>query len=323
MHFNFFLAAFVGNVAAHGVVSSFKTDGVEHHGYLMNYYYDAKNGKSLPPLAAWSAENLDNGFVSPDNYTHPDIICQKNGKPANLTVQVAAGGTVDFQWTEWAHFGPMMTYVAPCGGDCSTVDKTTLKWVKIDEAGINFDTQEWAARKMVNNNRTWTTKIPSTLAAGNYVLRHETIAVHGSYKIGGAQNYPQCFNIEITGSGTAKPEGVLGTKLYTPTDPGIYFNPYTTLKNYTIPGPPLFKNDNGSLGNGAITLSSAKGQTTATSIATTLVTSGLPEQTTVDALTNAFPTATIIPNETPAKSSATGCRAVRNGKQQRSRRSQF
>ncbi|RBA13276.1 hypothetical protein FPRO05_13703 [Fusarium proliferatum] len=268
MHFCFFLAAFVGNAAAHGVVSSFKTDGVEHQGYLMNYYYDAKNGKSLPPLAAWSAENLDNGFVSPDNYTHPDIICQKNGKPANLTVQVAAGGTVDFQWTKWAHFGPMMTYVAPCGGDCSTVDKATLK-------------------------------------------------------IGGAQNYPQCLNIEITGSGTAKPEGVLGTKLYTPTDPGIYFNPYTTLKNYTIPGPPLFKNDNGSLGNRVITSSSARGQTTATSIATTLVTSGLPTQTTVDALTNAFPTATTIPNETSAKSTATGCRAVRNGKHQRTRRSQF
>ncbi|KNB00452.1 hypothetical protein FOXG_04019 [Fusarium oxysporum f. sp. lycopersici 4287] len=138
MHFTFVLAAFVGNAAAHGVVSSFKTDGAEHQGYMMNYYYDTKNGKALPPLAAWSAENLDNGFVSPNNYTHPDIICQKNGKPANLTVQVAAGGAIDFQWTKWAHFDSMMTYVAPCNGDCSAVDKTTLKWVKIDESGDRF-----------------------------------------------------------------------------------------------------------------------------------------------------------------------------------------
>ncbi|EWZ01136.1 hypothetical protein FOYG_00814 [Fusarium oxysporum NRRL 32931] len=269
MHFTFVLAAFVGNAAAHGVVSSFKTDGAEHQGYLMNYYYDTKNGKALPSFG-----------------------CMKNGKPANLTVQVAAGGTVDFQWTKWAHFGPMMTYVAPCNGDCSAVDKATLKWVKIDEAGIDLDTQEWAARKMVNNNRTWTTKIPSMLAAGNYVFRHETIAVHGSKRIGGAQNYPQCFNIEIIGSGTAKPEGVLGTKLYTPTDLGLYFNPYTTLKNYTIPGPPLFI-------YGSVRSSIAKDQTTAPIIATTLVTSRLPKPTTFEAITNAFPTATSVPSDSP------------------------
>ncbi|KAF5261872.1 hypothetical protein FOXYS1_7423 [Fusarium oxysporum] len=323
MHFTFFLAAFVGNAAAHGVVSSFKTDGAEHQGYLMNYYYDTKNGKALPPLAAWSAENLDNGFVSPNNYTHPDIICQKNGKPANLTVQVAAGGTIDFQWTKWAHFGPMMTYVAPCNGDCSAVDKTTLKWVKIDEAGIDFDTQVWAARKMVNNNRTWTTKIPSTLAAGKYVFRHETIAVHGSNRIGGAQNYPQCFNIEIIGSGTAKPEGVLGTKLYTPTESGLYFNPYTILKNYTIPGPPLFKDGNGGLTDGSVRSSIAKDQTTAPIIATTLVTSRLPKPTTFEAITNAFPTATSVPSDSSPKPSASGCRAVRKAKNQKTRHSRF
>ncbi|EXK44491.1 hypothetical protein FOMG_03202 [Fusarium oxysporum f. sp. melonis 26406] len=323
MHFTFVLAAFVGNAAAHGVVSSFKTDGAEHQGYMMNYYYDTKNGKALPPLAAWSAENLDNGFVSPNNYTHPDIICQKNGKPANLTVQVAAGGAIDFQWTKWAHFDSMMTYVAPCNGDCSAVDKTTLKWVKIDEAGIDFDTQEWAARKMVNNNRTWTTKIPSTLAAGNYVFRHEIIAVHGSNRIGGVQNYPQCFNIETIGSGTAKPEGVLGTKLYTPTDPGLYFNPYTILKNYTIPGPPLFKDGNGGLTDGSVRSSIAKDQTIAPIIATTLVTSRLPKPTTFEAITNAFPTATSVPSDSSPKPSASGCRAVRKAKNQKTRHSRF
>ena len=82
--------------------------------------------------------------------------------------------------------------------------------------------------------------VPSTLAPGNYVFRHEIIAMHGAGSQNGAQNYPQCFNIEITGSGTDNPEGVLATEFYTATDPGILFNPYTTLTSYDIPGPPLY-----------------------------------------------------------------------------------
>ncbi|KAJ0270453.1 hypothetical protein Brms1b_011597 [Colletotrichum noveboracense] len=170
-----FLGLFASVVAGHGVVDSFKTDGVEHPSYQLIYYYDKKNGKELPELAAWSAENLDSGFVAPENYTSPDIVCQQN-------------------------------------------------------ALVN------------NNNNTWVTTVPKSLAAGSYVFRHETIAVHGSFREGGAQNYPQCFNIEVTGSGTAEPKGVRAQELYTPTDPGILFNPYKTpIQNYTIPGPALFR----------------------------------------------------------------------------------
>lgn len=148
-------------------------------------------------------------------------------------------------WTAWpeSHIGPVLTYVANCGtadDACSTVDKTTLKWVKIDEAGINLDTQKWAAEDLIANNNTWSVTVPDSLAPGPYVFRHEIIAMHGAGSEGGAQNYPFCINIAITGSGTESPEGTLGTELYTSTDPGILFNPYTTLTDYTIPGPALF-----------------------------------------------------------------------------------
>lgn len=59
------------------------------------------------------------------------------------------------------------------------------------------------------------------------------------YRVG-AQNYPQCFNLEVTGSGTAEPEGVLGTELYTPTDAGIKVGIYAPLESYEIPGPALW-----------------------------------------------------------------------------------
>ncbi|KAH9234023.1 lytic polysaccharide monooxygenase [Colletotrichum gloeosporioides 23] len=176
-----FLGLFASVVAGHGVVDSFKTDGVEHPSYQLIYYYDKKNGKELPELAAWSAENLDSGFVAPENYTSPDIVCQQD-----VTCTCGSAGQQQQQ-----HLGHNCSEIA-----CS-----------------------------------W-----------QHVFRHETIAVHGSFREGGAQNYPQCFNIEVTGSGTAEPKGVRAQELYTPTDPGILFNPYKTpIQNYTIPGPALFR----------------------------------------------------------------------------------
>lgn len=58
----------------------------------------------------------------------------------------------------------------------------------------------------------------------------------------GAQNYPQCLNLKITGAGSDVPDGTLGEKLYTDTDAGILVNFYTTISNYVIPGPALFRN---------------------------------------------------------------------------------
>ncbi|KAF4810675.1 Endoglucanase-7 [Colletotrichum tropicale] len=239
-----FLGLLASVVAGHGVVDSFKTDGVEHSGYQLIYYYDKKNGKELPELAAWSAENLDSGFVAPENYTSPDIVCQKNGVPANSTVKVSAGGTVEFHWTRWAHFGPMMTYVARCpSDDCSNVDKTALEFVKIDEAGINFDTQEWAARAMVNNNNTWVTTVPKSLAAGSYVFRHETIAVHGSFRKAAPRTILNASTLRSPAPAQQSPKAFERKSCTLPLIPAyVLFNPYKTpIQNYTIPGPALFR----------------------------------------------------------------------------------
>lgn len=42
------------------------------------------------------------------------------------------------------------------------------------------------------NNNTGSLTIPSDLKAGNYVLRHEIIALHSAGQEDGAQAYPQC-----------------------------------------------------------------------------------------------------------------------------------
>lgn len=140
---------------------------------------------------------MDNGFISPDAYNTSDIVCHLDGQPANLTATVAAGGTVEFQWTNVGHPGPVLTYVAKCSGECTdaSLDKTALEWVKIDEAGYSSTAETWAAYDLAANNNSWTVTVPSTLASGNYVFRHEIIAVHGAESENGAQNYPQCVNI--------------------------------------------------------------------------------------------------------------------------------
>lgn len=307
------VGTFATSVLAHGLVSGFVTDGVYNQGYLLDFYYAKVNGQAVPDIASWSAENLDNGFVDGSSYTSADIICHKNAEPGKITAKVAAGGTVEFQWTVWpdSHFGPVFTYIASCGDDCSTVDKTALKWIKIDEAGIDIATQEWAATKLIANNNTWVTTVPESIAPGNYVFRHEIIAMHAAGSLNGAQNYPQCANIEITGSGTELPEGVLGTELYSPTDPGIMFNPYTTIEEYTIPGPALFTGASTGGGSNPVTsaapVSSAPATTAPAATATSAIASSVAAVPTSAAEETPVASSTVAPAATATPSTPVTC----------------
>jgi hypothetical protein len=231
--------AFASVAFAHGTVTGIKVDGVYQPGYSLDSYYAAQQGQKIPDIAAWSAENLDNGFVAPADFGTSDIACHINAAPGHSSVSVKAGGSVEFQWSAWpeSHIGPVLTYVAKCAGKCTQADPATLKWVKIDAAGLDGT---WAAEDLIKNNNTWTTTVPETLAAGSYVFRHEIIALHGAGSKNGAQNYPQCFNIDITGDGTDNPEGTLTTELYTDSEPGILFDPYKGATEYEIPGPAMY-----------------------------------------------------------------------------------
>ncbi|RMZ75684.1 hypothetical protein DV738_g5326, partial [Chaetothyriales sp. CBS 135597] len=242
-------AALLSKVSAHGIVRGIVADGEYYDGYEPWY-----GQLSDPPVVAeWSIpQDTDWGFVS--DYSSPDIICHVGATPAGTYVNVTAGHSVKLEWSDWPdmHKGPMIDYIARCtNDDCTTVDKTTLLFNKIDEKGLidgSFQPGTWASDQMRENNNSWTTTIPSTIAPGKYVLRHETIALHQALDLNGAQNYPQCVNLLVTGSGTdTLPGGTLGTELYHNTDPGLFINIYDTkyLTNYTIPGPPLYSGASG------------------------------------------------------------------------------
>ncbi|RDW56596.1 glycoside hydrolase family 61 protein [Coleophoma crateriformis] len=224
---------------AHGTVSGVVADGVYYTGYSLNFQYM----NPIPTTAGWSIpKDQSLGPLTPDQFSSPDINCHVGATPGQTSVAIKAGGQLELQWTPWpeSHKGPVMDYLANCNGPCETVDKMTLQWFKIDGVGLidnSVQNGKWASDVMIANNNSWTVTIPADIAQGNYVIRHETIALHEAGNQNGAQAYPQCVNLAISGSGTAKPDGVVGTALYKATDPGILINIYTTLSTYPVPGP--------------------------------------------------------------------------------------
>ncbi|KAL4729699.1 hypothetical protein ACLX1H_004121 [Fusarium chlamydosporum] len=230
------ITTLVAQIAAHGHVDRIITDGVAYRG----------TDPSQFPVAGWITAATDNGYVEPNSFSDPDIICHRAARNARGHITVLAGDKINLQWNTWpeTHKGPVIDYLAKCPGKCQDADKTELEFFKISEEGLvdtSKDSGNWASDVLIANDNSWTVQIPSDLASGNYVLRHEIIALHGSGQKNGAQNYPQCFNIQVIEGGSLEPEGVLGTDLYKTDDPGILFNLYVPSKSlsYKIPGPTL------------------------------------------------------------------------------------
>ncbi|KAK0640990.1 glycosyl hydrolase family 61-domain-containing protein [Cercophora newfieldiana] len=267
-------------VAAHGHVTNIVINGDSYSGFLPNIFpYQA----NPPIVAGWTAANTDNGFVGPESFASADIICHKSATNAEGHAVVAAGDSIFVQWDTWpeSHKGPVIDYLANCGAaGCESVDKAALEFFKIDEAGLIDGSQapgKWASDQLIANNNSWMVKIPANIAPGFYVLRHEIIALHSAGQQNGAQNYPQCFNLQVTGGGSATPAGVKGTALYTPNDAGILFNIYTQLASYPIPGPALIA------GASAVAQGSSSIKASATAITGSAVATAAPAPATTTA----------------------------------------
>lgn len=200
-----------------------------------------------PVIVGWKTSAWDQGWLASESYSTPDIICHKNATNAQGHAPVTAGDKVHIQWNGWpqGHKGPVTDYLASCGDDgCQSVDKTSLEFFKINQGGlVNSSAMqpygEWASDLLIANNNSWLVEIPSSIKPGFYVLRTEIIALHNSTT--GAQHYPQCVNLEISGNGTALPSGSIGEQLYNTTQPGLRpgLNITTGVTSYLVPGPTL------------------------------------------------------------------------------------
>jgi cellulase len=186
------IGAFAASVSAHGHLAAISVDGTAYTAYDPSFQYQTPP----PEVAEWSCpECQDNGFVDPTMYTDVDkISCHKDATAGAKVAKVAAGGSIDIQWTTWptSHVGPIIDYLAKVD-DATKATAKDLEFFKIDAAG--FEDGKWATDKLIANNLTFTVTVPSSIAAGQYVLRHEIIALHSAGQVNGAQNYPKCINV--------------------------------------------------------------------------------------------------------------------------------
>lgn len=143
--------------------------------------------------------------------TDAKIRCN-GGTDAAISAIAAPGDEVVATWQQWTHSqGPVMVWMYKCDGDFSSCDGSGSGWFKIDESGFSGDGESvfldsespsgWGIADLVGGGE-WTSTIPD-LAPGNYLIRHELIALH---QANNPQWYAECAQITLEGSGTGVPD---------------------------------------------------------------------------------------------------------------------
>ncbi|KAF8326887.1 glycosyl hydrolase family 61-domain-containing protein [Cantharellus anzutake] len=182
----------------------------------------------------------------------PSMTCGIGAKinTAFLTVHVTAGSDITFHWVsgqgKWGHkTGPILTYLAKCDGDCKSFDPSKATFYKISQTGRKPNSMVWY-QEDIENGASYTTKIPKGIPNGNYIIRNEIVALHFANRRDGAQFYPSCSQIRITGGSDApnlvdvtSTKGAQFPGGYERNGPGIYVPDVYRSKSYTFPGPLL------------------------------------------------------------------------------------
>jgi hypothetical protein len=230
-------------VAAHGAVTSYNIAGKDYPGY------QGFSPSNSPNVIQWQWPDYNPTLTATDS----KVRCN-GGRSASLSATAAPGDTVTATWQQWTHSqGPVMVWMYKCSGDFSSCDGSGAGWFKIDEGGFHGDGVKvfldsetpsgWDIAKLVGGNKSWSSKIPAGLAAGNYLVRHELIALH---QANSPQWYAECAQLVVTGSGTAQPDSSYKTSIpgYAGNnDANIRFNinDHSRAQTYTMPGPAVYK----------------------------------------------------------------------------------
>jgi len=189
--------------------------------------------------------------------TSDNIRC--NGRPGiSQKCTIAAGGTATIEMHAQpgdrscadiaiggAHYGPVIAYMTKVT-DASTADGST-GWFKIFQdgwahkaGGTVGDDDYWGTNDLNTCCGRMNVLIPAEIPAGDYLLRAEAIALHVAGSLGGAQFYASCYQLTVTGGGSASPGLVNLPGAYSPSDPGILVDIHASLSTYIVPGPTVY-----------------------------------------------------------------------------------
>lgn len=241
----FFLLSAIQSVAGHGYIHEVNIGGQDLPGW---HPFDDPYRNPVPECVIRKIK--DDGPVPG---TSNDMNCGIGGDTGTSVVaDVAAGSQVVFKWENWPadHQGPVSIYMASCDDDCTKFSASNARWFKVDAGGYDPNTKQWAADQLRANNYTWTSTIPAQLKTGQYLIRHEIVALHSQTP----QFYPSCTQVRVTGPGTGTPSD---SDLTTIQD--IYRDVkwpfiYGDFGTFTIPGPaPVIFGDNSGTDFGATT----------------------------------------------------------------------
>jgi len=134
-----------------------------------------------------------------EDVTSDDMACNVGGSkvPSGVeTVAAAEGDSIKVQWDNSGHPGPITHFLYGPVDDASQATGIGAGWFKIDE--VDQVDGKWANEIMQASNMTHEFKLPTGLASGEYLLRSEMLALHGSQTVGGAQFYSMSFYLVIT-----------------------------------------------------------------------------------------------------------------------------
>ncbi|KAI0484124.1 glycoside hydrolase family 61 protein [Xylariaceae sp. FL0804] len=223
---SFIAAALFGAAQAHYTFPGFIYDGTTEADWT--YVRETANYESHGPV---------------QDVTSIDMRCYQlaNGSEGAKTMSVMPGDTIG--WTvdpDIEHPGPLQVYMAPApaGTSAADFDGSGDVWFKIYEDGPTFGTDVNGLEWKDTGNTTVNVQIPTCVAAGDYLVRVEHIALHSASSVGGAQFYLACSQVTVGGSGTQTFPGVAFPGAYSATDPGILIDLYYPIPtNYTNPGP--------------------------------------------------------------------------------------
>ena len=180
--------------------------------------------------------------------TSSDMFCGRGPATSSGVCEVAAGGSLtvemhaqpgDRKCTQpaigGAHYGPVLVYMAKVA-DAKTA--TSGSFFKVAEDGYSGTTASWGTEILNANCGKRAFTVPKNIASGDYLVRAEALALHAG--VGQPQPYVSCFQVKVTGGGSANPAGVAFPGAYKLSD-GLFTKAiYDSSFKYVSPGPAVY-----------------------------------------------------------------------------------
>ncbi|CAE6421976.1 unnamed protein product [Rhizoctonia solani] len=226
--------------------------GVNAHGYVDRII---ANGKTYngPIPGETNPKSPIRRIKTIDPYKNPSgagITCGEGAQLASVVAPITAGSDLTLSWVAhpnqpWPHeMGPLITWMAkvPAGQTADKFDASKGDFFKVHQEGQ--EGKKWYLERLMKLGTTMSIPIPKELEDGDYIMRHEIIALHLADNKGGAEFYSSCFQLKVTGgTGTAKTTASETARFpgaYDASNPGIYVpKVFDNGFKYKFPGPAI------------------------------------------------------------------------------------